>query len=271
MTVTLTTWVNRVAPDVPGCPVPIIEREILEAAREFCRDARVWSEQLAAIKLLTGINRYALTSSNGRVLGVKKARIDDTGADLVVDLDEDRYLWLDYTPAEDSDLHLSLTDLTFDATAGTIVSAATDFAAAGVEAGADICITGTDYNNRTFTVDSVATVTITVDTDEDTVTDEGTADASATICIGGLVVWAYLQPEKTATTLPDVLWNDHEDAISNGARCRLLRLPGRSWSNPELAGYYQREFEFGKSHGLGVTRHGRGTREARMRLKRFVV
>jgi len=272
MTVALSTWVNRVAPDVPGCPAPLIEREILETAREFCRDARVWSEQLAAIKILTGVDRYALTSSNGRILGVKRARIDDTGADLVVDLDEDGYLWLDYKPAEDSDLHLSLTDLTFNSAAGTIASAATDFAAAGVEAGDEICVTGTSYNNRTFTVESVATTTITVDADEDTVTDEGSGDASATICIGGLVVWVYLQPEKTATALPDILWHDYEDAISSGARWRLLRLPGRAWSNPELAGYYQREFELGKSRGLGITRHGRGTREARIRVnRRFVV
>lgn len=271
MTTTLADWAERVRPDVPKCPVPLVQRAILDAAREFCEGSRIWYEQLSAIKVLVGVRDYQLTSANGRIIGVKSAKIDDKGADIEVDLDNDRKLWLPYTPDEDSDLYLSLSDLTY-AAVGTITSAATDFEDEGVEAGDEICVTGSTSNNRRFNVDSVSTTEITVDTDTETVTAEGTADASGVITIDGLVVWVFLQPEKTATSLPDILWNDWETEISDGARWRLMRVPKREWTSMELAAYYRGQFENAIASALGVThRKGFGNRQMRIRNPNFVV
>ena len=231
---------------------------MLEAAIEFCKNSLVWYEQLPAIQILTGQDEYLLSSSSGRVVSVRSAKIDDDGDALGVTMGESRYLKLDYVPSEDSTLYIAaMTDLTY-AAVGTITSAATNFETAGVEAGQEICVTGSTYNNRIFTVDSVAANVITIDTGVDTVTAEGTADANGVICIDGLVVWAHLQPDDAATALPDILWDDWRSTIEEGARAILYRSPREEWANPDLAEYHYSRFKDGKYLAASRSRNGRG-------------
>lgn len=262
MTVTLATWAEEIYPDFPGMGTARAQKAILEAATEFCKNSLIWYEQLNAIEILIGQDEYALSTTLGRVVSVRSAKIDDTGDPLVVSMGENRRLKLDYVPSENSTLYVgAMTDLTY-AAAGTITSAATDFATAGVEAGQEICVTGSTYNNRIFTVDSVAVNIITVDTTVDTVTAEGTADAKGVICIDGLVVWANLQPDDAATTLPDILWDDWRYYINEGARSILFRTPRQEWYDPNLAAFHFQNFKEGKYLAASTAKHGRGRPKA---------
>lgn len=49
-----------------------------------------------------------------------------------------------------------------------------------------------------------------------------------------------LKKPMTATDVPDVLFRDHLDTIVFGVKSRLFMSPGKTWTNPELAQYYER-------------------------------
>jgi hypothetical protein len=52
---------------------------------------------------------------------------------------------------------------------------------------------------------------------------------------GGLVVRGTFKPARTATELPDLLFNDYADDITNGAVAALCAWPQKPWTNPKLA------------------------------------
>jgi len=47
-----------------------------------------------------------------------------------------------------------------------------------------------------------------------------------------------LKPSLGATGVEDFLYNTHGRAIAFGALGKLLNIPGKEWTNPELAAYY---------------------------------
>lgn len=78
--------------------------------------------------------------------------------------------------------------------------------------------------------------------------------------LAGLAVRATLQPSTTATTLPAVLANNYKEAIAWGALARLLAVPGKPWSNPPLAAWYEAKFsgEIGSAAARAAVDHRRG-------------
>lgn len=79
--------------------------------------------------------------------------------------------------------------------------------------------------------------------DRETIRIALTPDASAT---DALAVMCAFKPTQTATNLPDILFDDHLEAIGHGAKARLLAIPGKPWSNPQLAAYHEAKFEKAK-------------------------
>jgi hypothetical protein len=53
----------------------------------------------------------------------------------------------------------------------------------------------------------------------------------------GLVVRGTFAPARTATVVPDLLFNQYVDAIADGAIAELCATPGKPWTNPETAAY----------------------------------
>jgi hypothetical protein len=51
-----------------------------------------------------------------------------------------------------------------------------------------------------------------------------------------------LKPSLTATGVEDWIFETYGRCISYGAIAYLAQVPGKEWSNPELAGYYQTKF-----------------------------
>jgi hypothetical protein len=261
MATNISEWQEEILSDVPKCPAFTIDKMVLKTLRDFCEHTRIWTTQLTVIPLIAYTYNYTLTSSSGDIVEVTHAEIDNTRITPVTErlLDEtepnwrdqtaavptryfmgyDRTMRLVYTPNEDSDVNYALTDLTFAATGDTITTAAGDFVTAGVLAGQILTVSGSTSNNRNFTVTAV---TETVITAEGGVTNEGTANASATFTVKGLNVWVALKPLLTATTIEDFIYEDHMETIANGARARLFAMVNQPWANGEYAQYFQTQY-----------------------------
>jgi hypothetical protein len=52
----------------------------------------------------------------------------------------------------------------------------------------------------------------------------------------------YLCPARSATSLPDILYNAHFEAIRAGAMVTLMLMPEKPWSNPALAAAHQQTY-----------------------------
>lgn len=257
----VTDWRARVLRNVPA-PTFLIDEVVLDVLRDFCGRTKVWIEQLPAIQVVAYDHSYALTSSLGEIAEIDHVKIGtydllpiaeswlnsnvadwrNTTAALPQRylMDYDRSLRLVYTPNESSDVYSSFTDLTFDASDGTITSAAGGFEDAGLTSGQTIDISGSTSNDREVKATAVTDTVITV---EGGLTDEGTADASATLTVNGLHVWVVMKPLTTATTVDDFLWNDYVEEIADGVRARLFEMPGMKWANGEYAGYYKAKYD----------------------------
>lgn len=58
-----------------------------------------------------------------------------------------------------------------------------------------------------------------------------------------LTVFAVLAPKLTATALPDILVDRYYEAISEGAKAILKRMPNQPWSDPARAADHYRLFQ----------------------------
>lgn len=262
MSTNISSWQRFIAPHVPKAPLPAIDTMVLLSLIELCEKSLVWTKRLTTVEIVAGTSRYALTSSDGSIAKVTEARIDDipltplgpkyvkervssyrsinVGVPTVFFVENDRYINLVYNPSDDSDAYVSCTDLTFSADDLTITSdALVNFETEGFEAGQRLLVQGSDYNDEYLTIESVDEGEITV---SEPLVDEGTADASAILSVGGLDVFAALSPLATATTVEDFLFNDFVEPVMYGALYRLMDMPGKDWYNPQGSDVHRRRF-----------------------------
>lgn len=282
MATNISSWRPRILRNVSKCPASIIDETVLDILRDFCEHTKIWTEQLPVIELVAYTSEYALTSANGDIAGITHAEIDNTPilpiSERILDekdsgwrdktavtpthylMDHDRTIRLVYMPNEDSTAHFTLSDLTFDATSNTIASTAGGFTTNGLTSGHTVTVSGTTSNDRNFKITSATDVLLTV---EGGVTDEGTADASATFTVKGLSVWVALKPTLDATTIEDFIYEDYLEVIADGARGMLFGMAGQPWANGELATYYTKRYQAYRNRAanrkrLGLTKAASG-------------
>jgi len=275
MATNISSWRPRILRNVSKCPASIIDETVLDILRDFCEHTKIWTEQLPVIELVAYTSEYALTSANGDIVGITHAEIDNTPilpiSERILDekdsgwrdktavtpthylMDHDRTIRLVYMPNEDSTAHFTLSDLTFDATSNTIASTAGGFTTNGLTSGHTVTVSGTTSNDRNFKITSATDVLLTV---EGGVTDEGTADASATFTVKGLSVWVALKPTLDATTVEDFIYEDYLEVIADGARGALFGMAGQTWANGELATYYTRRYQAYRNRAANRKRLG---------------
>lgn len=58
-----------------------------------------------------------------------------------------------------------------------------------------------------------------------------------------IIVSVSLQPNRGSYEIPDNLFNEHSDALVNGALSYLLSMPNKEWTNPNEAAKYSRDFQ----------------------------
>ncbi len=282
MATNISSWRPRILRNVSKCPASIIDETVLDILRDFCEHTKIWTEKLPVIELVAYTSEYALTSANGDIVGITHAEIDNTPilpiSERILDekdsgwrdktavtpthylMDHDRTIRLVYMPNEDSTAHFTLSDLTFDATTNTIASTAGGFTTNGLTSGHTVTVSGTTSNDRNFKITSATDVLLTV---EGGVTDEGTADASATFTVKGLSVWVALKPTLDATTIEDFIYEDYLEVIADGARGMLFGMAGQQWANGELATYYTKRYQAYRNRAanrkrLGLTKAASG-------------
>lgn len=275
MATNISSWRPRILRNVSKCPASIIDETVLDILRDFCEHTKIWTEQLPVIELVAYTSEYALTSANGDIVGITHAEIDNTPilpiSERILDekdsgwrdktavtpthylMDHDRTIRLVYMPNEDSTAHFTLSDLTFDATSNTIASTAGGFTTNGLTSGHTVTVSGTTSNDRNFKITSATDVLLTV---EGGVTDEGTADASATFTVKGLSVWVALKPTLDATTIEDFIYEDYLEVIADGARGMLFGMAGQTWANGELATYYTKRYQAYRNRAANRKRLG---------------
>lgn len=81
-----------------------------------------------------------------------------------------------------------------------------------------------------------------------------------------LTLSAALKPDRKATQLADILFDDYADAIALGAASRLLMLPNQAFSNPQLAAAYGIQFAQQRAAAQlrAATSFGRATHRVRI-------
>ena len=114
-------------------------------------------------------------------------------------------------------------DCTFATPANTLLSAATDFAAAGFKAGDTVAITSTLANNDgTFTILSVATTLITFDSKASV-----TAETTDTVVITKIAQWVDVQvPTWSVTMTNNAQFNYYNDDAISGIHLGRLGVEG---------------------------------------------
>jgi hypothetical protein len=77
-----------------------------------------------------------------------------------------------------------------------------------------------------------------------------------------------LAPTYTAAELPEVLVDGHREAIVSGALYRLLRMPGRAWTNGDLAAVHLQAFDEAVGLAKAETLSGWSPASATVRIAR---
>jgi hypothetical protein len=75
MSTPLSTLINEVMPELPGCPYPLIERKVKEALQDFCE--RTWLVNRSVVATTSYTLDTASAMANFVPCGVMRLRIDD--------------------------------------------------------------------------------------------------------------------------------------------------------------------------------------------------
>jgi hypothetical protein len=76
--------------------------------------------------------------------------------------------------------------------------------------------------------------------DQDTVTLAAVPKCGFT---GGLLLSVSLQPERTAKSFPGWIYSQYWEGITAGAKARLMKMPGKPYSNPQAGAMYAMTFD----------------------------
>ncbi len=83
-------------------------------------------------------------------------------------------------------------------------------------------------------------------------------------------VTLYLTPERDATELPDILYNDWLEAISAGVRSRLMLMPEKPWSNPNMVMIHAQTYQHQTGQALLLARKKNVREPMRMQLRPWI-
>lgn len=184
-TASWSSFLQWVAPWVPGVPDPVLEDAIRTAAIDFCRRSRTWRVELSPLSVVALTYQYAIASALPGTV---------TAADVVVsDIIRMEFNGLD--------LPVKTPDQLDDAWPGWKIAQAYQ---------PSVCFMS---DERTLRLVAIPTL-----------------DAAA--AIAGTVA---LKPSATAATIDQTVFEEHHQAIANGALSKLLLMPGNSWTSREDA------------------------------------
>jgi len=69
----LTEWWSEIAPDVPGVPMPAVEKAVRDICIVFCERTLLWEKELDRIDVVTATSEYALTApDDSEIISVER-------------------------------------------------------------------------------------------------------------------------------------------------------------------------------------------------------
>lgn len=86
---------------------------------------------------------------------------------------------------------------------------------------------------------------------------------------GVLKIRVAVKPLSSAEYIPDFFYEDWRRPIASGAISRLCAIPGKEYSQPELATYHERLFQTGMSKAMSRLYAGNTQRGLRVQPRRF--
>lgn len=87
---------------------------------------------------------------------------------------------------------------------------------------------------------------------------------------GGLTGRAVIKPSRIAVEASDELFEAYQEPILAGAKFRLMSMPEKPWSSPEMAAYYSNEFISGIREARVEIRRAHGNRAQAIAGRAFV-
>lgn len=221
------TLLPRIAPSVPGCPYPLVEQHIRDCAIRTCERTLAWRHAEAPYVLEPGVFQYKYRKPTNSVVhaiflaSLNKYPLDHLTLDRAVELYPH---WAD-------------------------LYGGVDFETLWGDPGA---INTTSYNEDEL--NGGATFTLTEDAlknaSEPRAITQLTPDEFVLLPAPDddkpyeLRLIYALKPKRSATSLPEHIFDELEDAIVHGTLQELLILPEVNWGDRELASYHARQYRF---------------------------
>ena len=275
-TTAITEFYKGVRVHIPDVPTPLLNYYLIESLRDFCRETLIYQAWASNINIAVNTRSYDLTPASGydmvRAMAAQVKHTASNGtadaataANPVVISSTDHGLVVGakvYITGMDEMTELN--DLTFS------VSVIDDDDSFSID------IDGSAYTPETTggTWNSVSAYT------ELSPKTEGVMDAEyqdwrtpgnganhyfycpdtkhlniswspAEAVPNGIKVLLALKPTTSATVVEDFIFDGWHEAIEAGAISRLLKIPGKDWTDIKSAGVYLAEFRNAKRDAMG--------------------
>ena len=94
--------------------------------------------------------------------------------------------------------------------------------------------------------------------------------APDTMDIGAMEVKASLQPSNASTESPAFLFTRHREAIVAGALSKLMIIPEKPWTNPQLSSFNEAKFKSKKNEARIIVEKGGTTASLRLKRRPFI-
>lgn len=220
-----TTLVPRISTVATGCPTPTIIAHIREAAIRVCGQSLFWRQELRKINLLPGVFEYAFPTPLKSEVAVIFRMLTDECPLEVLTLEQalDRFpQWADLfsglTP-EEAWAETEPNPFNAEPTNTTTVN------------------NSNEYQLVPATVEKASQPQVVTQVSPHRFVVLPLPDDQAPYLTR---IIAALKPSRDATHIPQIVFDEIEDALFHSALQHLMAIPQRSWSSSEQATYHGR-------------------------------
>lgn len=190
--------------DVPGCPDISVEHEVRNSAIEFCKRSFAWRQQLSPISVTANVGTYSLVSP------LMEARVIKIYSAILTTLSADPAI---AAPGVQKLWPKTVQEL--------------DEACPGWRLAQSLSTSSRIAPTTFFTQESADTILL----------------AGVPVVDGALQILGALVPLRTASGINAWVAEQYYEAICHGAKARLMAIPYKPWSNPNLAVWHAGEFD----------------------------
>lgn len=240
----------KVLPSVPGCPQPLAEQHIRDAAIRVCERTLAWRYAQPKYQLLPGVFDYEYQKpTDTEVHAVFRAVVNDSALEvLTLEQALDKYPeWADIYSGEDPSVLWSLTPPSYT---GSDVYDEAEFNPGSAFVLPDAVVAKAAQPQSMTQVSPDRYIVLPL------------PDGAATYMVR---MFYALKPTRTAAGMDQAVLNEIEDAVVHSALQHLLVMPGVAWADRELASFHARQALFTTTERRARTNltNARGTLTAR--------